>query len=360
MLVQPRALTIGAGHLQESAEQCLPSQPYLALSLYHSFGRQFSLKKNEFEFTAHEHISRKARRQHPRPAHGGPSKRGASHRCASPSSDSGYHIVPKYSSRRIKRAQTKVLGKTNQTSPNSMGLRRLITEFLWPPSSSIIRLWLPYSTKVLGKTNETSPNSMGLRRLITEFLWTPSSSIIRLWLPYSTKVLGKTNQTSPNSMGLRRLITEFPWLPSSSIIRLWLPYSTKVLVKTNQTSPNSMGLRRLITEFLWPPSSSIIRLWLPYSTKVLGKTNQTSPNSMGLAMPALRTADWMALTAVWMELSNWVRSPVAPGARRCCASTQRVSVMAFTSSAAALAPSDIAPSLRSESPRRADCRQSVD
>ncbi|GBP93014.1 hypothetical protein EVAR_24104_1 [Eumeta japonica] len=61
-----------------------------------------------------------------------------------------------------------------------MGLRRLITEFLWPPSSSIIRLWLPYSTKVLGKTNQTSPNSMGLRRLITEFLWPPSSSIIRL------------------------------------------------------------------------------------------------------------------------------------------------------------------------------------
>ncbi|GBP33333.1 hypothetical protein EVAR_30923_1 [Eumeta japonica] len=106
---------------------------------------------------------------------------------------------------------------------------------------------------------------MGLRRLITEFLWPPSSSIIRLWLPYSTKVLVKTNQTSPNSMGLRRLITEFLWPPSSSIIRLWLPYSTKVLVKTNQTSPNSMGLHRLITEFLWPPSSSIIRLWLPYS-----------------------------------------------------------------------------------------------
>ncbi|GBP79605.1 hypothetical protein EVAR_98745_1 [Eumeta japonica] len=72
-----------------------------------------------------------------------------------------------------------------------MGLRRLITEFLWPPSSSIIRLWLPYSTKVLGKTNQTSPNSMGLRRLITEFLWPPTSSIIRLWLPYSTKVLAR-------------------------------------------------------------------------------------------------------------------------------------------------------------------------
>ncbi|GBP95249.1 hypothetical protein EVAR_67199_1 [Eumeta japonica] len=51
---------------------------------------------------------------------------------------------------------------------------------------------------------------MGLRRLITEFLWPPSSSIIRPWLPYSIKVLVKTNQTSPNSMGLRRLITEFP------------------------------------------------------------------------------------------------------------------------------------------------------
>ncbi|GBP34535.1 hypothetical protein EVAR_29932_1 [Eumeta japonica] len=58
-----------------------------------------------------------------------------------------------------------------------MGLRRLITEFLWPPSSSIIRPWLPYSIKVLVKTNQTSPNSMGLRRLITEFLYllAPSS-----------------------------------------------------------------------------------------------------------------------------------------------------------------------------------------
>ncbi|GBP80276.1 hypothetical protein EVAR_90695_1 [Eumeta japonica] len=56
-----------------------------------------------------------------------------------------------------------------------MGLRRLITEFLWPPSSSIIRPWLPYSIKVLVKTNQTSPNSMGLRRLITEFLWPPSA-----------------------------------------------------------------------------------------------------------------------------------------------------------------------------------------
>ncbi|GBP77467.1 hypothetical protein EVAR_56077_1 [Eumeta japonica] len=63
--------------------------------------------------------------------------------------------------------------------PKLDGLRRLITEFLWPPSSSIIRRWLPYSIKVLVKTNQTSPNSMGLRRLITEFLWPPSSSIIR-------------------------------------------------------------------------------------------------------------------------------------------------------------------------------------
>ncbi|GBP80430.1 hypothetical protein EVAR_59105_1 [Eumeta japonica] len=53
-----------------------------------------------------------------------------------------------------------------------MGLRRLITEFLWPPSSSINRPWLPYSIKVLVKKNQTSPNSMGAR-LITEFLWPP-------------------------------------------------------------------------------------------------------------------------------------------------------------------------------------------
>ncbi|GBP78782.1 hypothetical protein EVAR_58833_1 [Eumeta japonica] len=51
-------------------------------------------------------------------------------------------------------------------SPNSMGLRRLITEFLWPPFSSIIRPWLPYSIKVLIKTNETSPKSIALRYLI--------------------------------------------------------------------------------------------------------------------------------------------------------------------------------------------------
>ncbi|GBP39914.1 hypothetical protein EVAR_83051_1 [Eumeta japonica] len=65
-----------------------------------------------------------------------------------------------------------------------------------PPSSSIIRLWLLYRTKVLGKTNQTSPNSMGLRRLITEFLWPPSCSIIRLWLPYSTKVLSRNESNS--------------------------------------------------------------------------------------------------------------------------------------------------------------------
>ncbi|GBP10972.1 hypothetical protein EVAR_5528_1 [Eumeta japonica] len=92
---------------------------------------------------------------------------------SAPSSDADYHIVSKYSSRRIKRAQT-------------MGLRRLITEFLWPPSAPSSDADY-HSIKVLVKTNQTSPNSMGLRRLITEFLWPPSSSIIRPWLPYSIK-----------------------------------------------------------------------------------------------------------------------------------------------------------------------------
>ncbi|GBP95269.1 hypothetical protein EVAR_70745_1 [Eumeta japonica] len=83
---------------------------------------------------------------------------------SAPSSDPGYHIVSKYSSRRIK-------------SPNSMGLRRLITEFLWPPSSSINRPWLPYSIKY--SSRRIKPKLDGLCRLITEFLWPPSSSINR-------------------------------------------------------------------------------------------------------------------------------------------------------------------------------------
>ncbi|GBP00588.1 Proclotting enzyme [Eumeta japonica] len=146
---------------------------------------------------------------------------------------SGYHIAPKYSSRRIKRAQTRWVASFNYG----------VSPFLPAPSSdsgyhiapnSIIRLCSP-PKYCQDESNE--PKLDGLRRLITEFLWPPSSSIIRLWLPYSTKVLIKTNQTSPNSMGLRRLITS-SWPPSSSIIRLWLPYSTKVLgrrIKRAQT-----------------------------------------------------------------------------------------------------------------------------
>ncbi|GBP86032.1 hypothetical protein EVAR_57508_1 [Eumeta japonica] len=74
-----------------------------------------------------------------------------------PSSDPGYHIVSKYSSDRIKRAQTRWVASFNYG-------------VLWPLSSSIIRPWLPYSIKVLVKESN-DPNSMGLRRLITEFLW---------------------------------------------------------------------------------------------------------------------------------------------------------------------------------------------
>ncbi|GBP26607.1 hypothetical protein EVAR_18244_1 [Eumeta japonica] len=92
---------------------------------------------------------------------------------------------------------------------------------------------------------------MGLRRLITEFLWPPSSSIIRPWLPYSIKVLVKTNQTSPNSMGLRRLITEFPFQLHQRPFTIY-----QSTVKTNRAQTRWV---RLITEFLWPPSSSINR-----------------------------------------------------------------------------------------------------
>ncbi|GBP75821.1 hypothetical protein EVAR_15070_1 [Eumeta japonica] len=119
-----------------------------------------------------------------------------------------------------------------------------------------------------------------------EFLWPPSSSITRPWIPSEDKVLVKTNQTSPNSMGLCVFIMEFLWPPSSSITRPWIPSEDKVLVKTNQTSPNSMGLCVFIMEFLWPPSSSITRPWIPSEDKVLVKTNQMSPNSMGFPVCA--------------------------------------------------------------------------
>ncbi|GBP96971.1 hypothetical protein EVAR_89911_1 [Eumeta japonica] len=106
---------------------------------------------------------------------------------------------------------------------------------------------LPYSIKVLVKTNQTSPNSMGLRRLITEFLWPPSSSIIRRWLPYSIKVLVKRNQTSPNSMAPSSdpCLPFYRWLLSSehlgSIIRR---FTISVLVKSNEPKP-----MLVITEF---------------------------------------------------------------------------------------------------------------
>ncbi|GBP19598.1 hypothetical protein EVAR_102146_1 [Eumeta japonica] len=103
--------------------------------------------------------------------------------CAAAASRGPARRAARLGTRTCRRERTRLRSYTSlatlKTSPNSMGLRRLITEFLWPPSSSIIRPWLPYSIKVLVKTNQTSPNSMGLRRLITEFLWPPSGSIIR-------------------------------------------------------------------------------------------------------------------------------------------------------------------------------------
>ncbi|GBP15185.1 hypothetical protein EVAR_92195_1 [Eumeta japonica] len=88
----------------------------------------------------------------------------------------------------------------------------------WPPSSSIIRRWLPYSIKVLVKTNQTSPNSMGLRRLITEFLWPPSSSIIRRCYHIVSKYC-QDESNEPKLDGVASFNYGVPWPPSSSIIR---------------------------------------------------------------------------------------------------------------------------------------------
>ncbi|GBP61094.1 hypothetical protein EVAR_89760_1 [Eumeta japonica] len=47
-----------------------------------------------------------------------------------------------------------------------MGLRRLVTEFLWPYCGSIIRPWLPYNIKVLVKTIATKMNDFVKKRSI--------------------------------------------------------------------------------------------------------------------------------------------------------------------------------------------------
>lgn len=56
-------------------------------------------------------------------------------------------------------------------------------------------------------------------------------------------------------------------------------------------------------------------------------------HTYSLAMPAFRTAELIALIAVWMQLSSWDRSPVACLYFFCSCSTKRVSVMQFESKA---------------------------
>ncbi|GBP80428.1 hypothetical protein EVAR_59103_1 [Eumeta japonica] len=212
----------------------------------------------------------------------------------------------------------KVLVKKNQTSPNLMGCVSFNYEFLWPPSSSINRPWLPYSIKVLSR-NKRAQTRWGcvFNYGVPIHLPAPSSP----WLPYSIKVLVKTNSNEPkldgvvfnygvpmatfqlhqqtlyhivyqstvkkNQRAQTRWVASFNYGVPMATFQLhhqtWLPYSIKVLVKKNQTSPNSMGLRRLITEFLWPPSSSIIRPWLPYSIKVLCQDESNEPKLDGVA-----------------------------------------------------------------------------
>ncbi|GBP26787.1 hypothetical protein EVAR_81152_1 [Eumeta japonica] len=143
-----------------------------------------------------------------------------------------------------------------------------------------------FGIKELIETNQTSPNSMRVRRFIAEILWplpvsssNPSYHLeTKPWIPCRDKELVKTNHASPNLKRLCRFNTEFLWPPPSSIIRPWIPSRDKVLVKTNHTSPKSKGLCHFYTEFLWPPSSC--RTWVPLDDKVLLETNQMSPNSM--------------------------------------------------------------------------------
>ncbi|GBP66035.1 hypothetical protein EVAR_37682_1, partial [Eumeta japonica] len=141
------------------------------------------------------------------------------------SSDTGYHLVIKYWSRGIIRAK---LG---------WGYVCFITEFQWLPFTSFIRPWISSKYKILVKTNDTSPNSMGLCRFIMEFLWPPPSSItsdtgyhlvIKPWISSKYKNTRHRNDTSPNSMALCRFITGsgYGHLPAPSSGH-WIPSSDK-------------------------------------------------------------------------------------------------------------------------------------
>ncbi|GBP55465.1 Transmembrane protein 242 [Eumeta japonica] len=97
---------------------------------------------------------------------------------------------------------------------------------------------------------------MGLRRLITEFLWPPSSSIIRPWLPYSIKVLVKRRSNEPKLDGVASFNYGVPMATFSSIIRPWLPYSIKVLVKTIKRAQTRWATLRPILPVFFGKDSS--------------------------------------------------------------------------------------------------------
>ena len=114
---------------------------------------------------------------------------------SAPSSDPGYYVAPKSSLRRLIWAQTR------------QSWRLLITEFLWPITSSIIRPWWPFSTKLRVKMNHRNSNSMGLCYLITELLRPSTSCIIRPWL-LAPKVFKKNHSINCNIIRL-----SFIWYP---------------------------------------------------------------------------------------------------------------------------------------------------
>ncbi|GBP47757.1 hypothetical protein EVAR_24007_1 [Eumeta japonica] len=134
----------------------------------------------------------------------------------------------------------------NQTSPNSMGLYRSVTVFLWPPSSSVIRPWIPSRDKVLVKMNHTSPNSMGLRHFITEFLWPPFRSIIKS-PPRHLKLLRDIHMYTkfqrnrkPGRIGylIERKLMEEEWINGGGSGVLELSFTGRNAIAEAVTSPH--------------------------------------------------------------------------------------------------------------------------
>ncbi|GBP85913.1 hypothetical protein EVAR_83526_1 [Eumeta japonica] len=104
-----------------------------------------------------------------------------------------------------------------------MGLRRLITEFLWPPSSSIIRPWLPYSIS----TRQDESNELKLDGVASFNYGVPMATFQlhhQTLVPYSIKVLCQDESNEPKLDGVASFNYGIP------MATFWLHHQTLITI----------------------------------------------------------------------------------------------------------------------------------